>query len=303
MIFYGLSIGIVLDGCGELGAHSSPVESPLIKRFVNGYTSPELFTRNNGINEFDLRWSGLQYFLYLHDYGTPEIKVRVAHTIADLATTKELDTAIKGLYPTVEYDEGAWHLWAWNPDNRITQHYVSNDGISGWVLQGDIGILDAADWHVRKLSSGLWLAGAKMLPSLHIRLFTALQASGPWIDQGEAFNAATRAPWYAQEEADPAPFEYQGKLYLLFAGWDGGIQRPGMVEPDPTTYKARSFAVPLVTPSEPWQISNQSPKLFNPVFLTNVDGSARIFYSHNPSADGVVAGWGYIEASDGERQR
>lgn len=190
---------------------------------------------------------------YLHDYETPT-------SISALATAEEVDTGVNGLYPTVECDRATWHLWVWNWDNNITQHYTSSDSVSGWVLRGDVGVVGAADWHVRRLSDDLWLAGAKMLPSRHIHLFIASRAEGPWLDQGEVFDEATKAPWYLQEEADPAPFEYQGKLYLLFAGWDGEIQRPGIVELDPITYKARSSALPLLTPSAPWQTRNQSSK-------------------------------------------
>lgn len=54
---------MALTGCSGLQTPKTHESDDLLQRFANAYVSPELFTRFNGINEFDLHWDDSKYFL------------------------------------------------------------------------------------------------------------------------------------------------------------------------------------------------------------------------------------------------
>jgi hypothetical protein len=274
-------------------------EPPLQETFRNANQSTELFTRANGINEFDLAFDGSNYYLFVHDYEVRSVQVRKAASIAGLATAPEVNTGIAGVYPTVVQDGNTWHMWVWDtaatPD--VTKRYTAAAGDStNWAFQEDVNLANVADWHVRKRMDGTWIASGRA-PGFNnrMRILTAPAASGPWTDHGAVFD--NPAHWHSKEEADPAVFEHSGRMYCLFAGYDDIESRSAIVEIDPSSYRALGPAMVLVEPLLPWQQRGNSFKVANPVFLDDGQNLPRIYFNHYPSASNINTGWAYLEAA------
>ena len=272
-------------------------DAPLIESFAAGRQSPELFELPNGVNEFDLLHIDGVY--YLASDNKTETELRSAKSITDLANATASIPIPDGRYPTIQYSQGIWHLWVWFGEKMITQHFTSSHFEGPYAL-ADTLPYGLADIHVRKAHNGRYFAAYKDLrdgAQLAAGLLTASSLDGPWDDLGHIF--ADRAGWHAGEEADPALFENNGKLYLSFAGWDGHDltknQKIGIVEINPTNGKAIGEATILLEANKPWHTRNGHSNLFNPVFLC--DGArSLLFYAQNASAKDVPSGWGYIEA-------
>ncbi|MGB3490780.1 MAG: hypothetical protein WBA62_22045 [Xanthobacteraceae bacterium] len=268
----------------------------LIEAFRGAYHSDELFTQPNGINEFDLLLVDEVYYFAFTDGTTTNLCS--ATTIAGLESASKT-TIPDCRYPTILSESGVWHLWGWSTD-AVTKHYTSSSFTGPYTLQDQLPP-HVGDLAVRRHSNGLLYGGYKHATEKTCGIVIAQDTYGPWTDLGAVFEDAGRAPWHEGEEADAAVFEYAGKTYVTFAGWDtidvSKNQLPAIVEIDPRTCKAVRPAVVLVNPTAPWQHRNSQFKLFNPVFLDEPGSPPRIYYSQNVSTSGVAAGWGYLEAS------
>lgn len=276
---------------------SSHPKDRLIQGFLNGKLSQELFTLPNGVNEFDLlKMHGHYYFAYDNKSTT---LLRTATSIASLATAPDLPTVTDGRYPTILKDNDRWHLWAWNREKQVSQHYTSTSFAGPWLFSDSLP-RGLADIHVRRFSNGRYFAAYKDVAGqgLMAGILVSDTPNGPWEDLGYVFSDIGRANWHAGEEADPALFEYEGKAYLTFAGWDGRDDTANQViaiaEINPITGKAVRPASVLTEARLPWQETNSQHKLFNPVFMCD-SGRKKIFYAQNVSASGIPAGWGSID--------
>ena len=294
------ALGVVVTWIVFVAALVIAGDRPLIESLKTGHQSPELFELPNGVNEFDLlRVNGVYY---LASDNKKETELRSAKTIAGLAKARAFVPVPNGAYPSIQYRHGVWHLWVYFGHRAITQHFTSSK-FEGPYDAADTLPLGLADIHVRRSRRGVYYAvykdvreGAKLAAGL----LTSQSLYGPWKDMGHIFFHA-RATWHAGEEADPALFEYNGKTYLTFAGWDGldgsNNQKLGIVEVSPQSGKAVGEATILLGATKPWHVRNGQSKLFNPVFLCD-GGRSRLFFAQNVSAPGVPAGWGYIEAEN-----
>ena len=93
---------------------------PLISALANGQKSPELFTLPTGINEFDLLYKDGFYHLFYDDKA--QTRYRRASTINGLSKAKD-ELQFPGNYPSILYENGAWHLWVWDNSKKVTKHY------------------------------------------------------------------------------------------------------------------------------------------------------------------------------------
>lgn len=276
---------------------SSHPKDGLIQGFLNGKLSQELFTLPNGVNEFDLlKMDGHYYFAYDNKSTT---LLRTATSIALLATAPDLPTISDGRYPTILKDNDRWHLWVWNREQQVSLHYISTSFSGPWLFSDSLP-RGLADIHVRRFSNGRYFAAYKDVTrqSLMAGILVSDTPNGPWHDLGYVFSDIGRASWHTGEEADPALFEYGGKAYLTFAGWDGADgsanQVIAIVEVNSMTGKAVAPASVLTEAKLPWQETNGQHKLFNPVFMCD-SGRKKIFYAQNVSVPGISAGWGSID--------
>lgn len=224
---------------------------------------------------------------------------RSASTIAGLADATDTEIVGVGLYPSLQFVEGVWHLWAWDSNSLTTKHYTAESPTGTWTEQGSLPV-NKADIHVRRNpKDGLWYAGYKELAAggdnRKAGVLRAESPYGPWTDLGYVFDNIGRAAWHASEEADAAIWFYGQRAYLAFAAWDAAqsMQRCAIAELD-SDMKAVAPPLCVVEALESWQTRNNSPRVFNPVFLEH-DGKMRIYYAHNPSGDDVETGWSYAE--------
>lgn len=263
----------------------------------------EQFCLANGVNEFDLVEYEGDYLLFSHDFETPNTMVRRASNIEDLAKAIPIPVFF-GKYPTVIFDNGYWHAWAYDAQSSKTIYYRAEHWSGPYLRKQEIGI-KGGDWHVRRNpEDGMYYATYKSLNSMFSGIARAAHPDGPWNDLGWIFDSLPRPGWHAFEEADPAISFQRGRAYVLFAGWnspsflpDGGIQRLGMVELDMKNFRAKQHAVILLEPNQEWQRRAGSTKIFNPVLMETQYG-LKIFYAHNPSASGVCAGFGVVDIID-----
>ncbi|MDH4607203.1 hypothetical protein [Pseudomonas sp. BN102] len=260
----------------------------------------ELFCLDQGVNEFDMVVRDGDYLLFSHEFDTANTIVRRSPTVEGLANAKPVPV-IPGRFPTVIEVDGRWHAWAYDAQVGKTDHYVADKWDGPYVRKDDVG-LRAADWHVRRNpDDGFYYATYKSIDNLYAGIARAPDPAGPWQDFGGIFDHLPRAGWHDFEEADPAIFFYKGRAFVLFAGWnsrsgrpDGGLQRIGVVELDMQRLRAKDQAVVLLEPRQAWQRRGGSTKVFNPVFMETPQGP-RIFYSHNPSARDICAGFGVAD--------
>jgi len=277
-----------------------PEDTPLIRAFEHGKQSPELFELPNGVNEFDLLLINGVYYFAQDDKTTTQL--RSAKSVGDLATATPYMPVPHGRFPSIQYENGVWHLWLWFGDQAVTRHFKSAN-FAGPYAATDTLPVNLADIHVRKAPNGQYYAAYKDLregAQLASGLLTARSPDGPWDDLGHIFTDG-RDSWHVGEEADPAFFDVNGKSYIAFAGWDGADpnqnQKLGLVEIDLKSGKAIGKAIVLLEAEKPWHIKNNQRKLFNPVFLCDRFRS-RMFFAQNVSGSGTPAGWGYIEANN-----
>lgn len=269
----------------------------LLDRMRNGEQSAELFTRANGVNEFELLWVEGNYYMYLHDYSTSNVvQVRKASTIAGLSSASEVSTGVTGGYPTVYFDGSSWHLFVWT--GSTTKRYTAASGdATSWTFAQDVGAY--ADFHVRQNPADgvYWAAYKETSGTKRAGIATCASIDGTWTDQGYVFSTLGRAPWHSQEEADGVPVFHGGNAFLGFAGFDGARQRIAMVELD-ASYKAVKRPIVLVEPLLSWQQRGGSYKVFSPVYVQGDPAGAKLYFAHNPGATGITTGWAYIAAGD-----
>jgi hypothetical protein len=283
-----LTISVVTRGiCSEIDL--------LIPALENGEKSPELFRLLTGVNEFDLLYVEGQYHLFYDD--KIQTKYRKATTIGGLSAAAD-ELTIAGNYPSAIYENGTWHLWLWDNDDKITKHYSAKFAKGPYTFMDEcpryLGDYDV----VKSPVDGSYFAGYKNSITLRGGVAKSKSLNGPWQDLGYVFTERNQSNWHLGEEADGSVFFYLNKVYFLFAGWDGVKQRIGIAQVDAQTMKALTKATCLLSPKESWQKRNNSPKVFNPVGFIDPHNAKQVYvyYSQNPSA-AFETGWGYIRAN------
>ncbi len=270
--------------------------SDLISRFYDAQISAELFTLPNGVNEFDITVVDGVYHLAYDDQTTTQLVS--APSLALLATAVPASPWVAGRYPSMIHDGGVWHVWVW--EGSRCNHYTATD-YAGPYTFSDALPLALTDIHVRRLSNGYYYAVYKDQNSQPRRVGTLVSRSsaGPWTNMGLAFGGDAQS-LFEGEAADPALFEADGEVYLVFSGWDGAAtvsqQRVLIASFDPQTARATSNPTVIVSPLAEWQRRGGMLKVFNGVFLREEGEPDRLFYAQNITARGTAAGWGYIEA-------
>lgn len=286
---------------------SSPAPESLIDQFRAPQQSAELFTLPNGVNEFDLWFDSGTYYL-AYDNKT-ETRLRSASTIAGLSSAGDTTPVALGRYPAIYFDGATWHLWVFIQAGLVTRHYTAST-FTGTYTLSDSWPANYADPDVRRSPIDGRYYGAYKNTGVSpqtVGVMVADNLAGPWTDLGAVFADIGRVPWHATEEADPGCIFYGGRAFVAFAGWDGTQQRLGLVEVHPATMRAFAPAAVILNPLETWQQRNSQLKVFSPTFLAlpNEPGRPRLYYSHNVSASGIAAGWGFLEATppppDGRR--
>lgn len=267
--------------------------------FYRASDSGELFQLPTGVNEFDILFEDGFFHLFYDD--KTQTKHRQSATIQGLAIAAD-DLTIAGRYPSVIFDSGEWHLFLWDQGNGRTDRYTSSSATGPYVFQETVAA-GKADFAVAKNpGNGGYVAAYKESsgsPDDNLAgILTADSLAGPWTDRGIIFTAGERAAWHEAEEADPVPVFFNGRMFVVFAGWPTvgyKRQRVGIVELDPSFNPVTSPRI-LVEAVESWQNGPQGFKVFSPRVLT-VGGVTRLFYSHNPGAS-VPAGWAYLDYNE-----
>lgn len=285
-------IVVVAAGCVAFGALGPKVWPCGSEPYLSPNRAAELFALPNGVNEFDLWYVGGRYHMWHQDRRVdPEhrrwAQYRTATSIAGLKNATAID--IEGSYPSALHYRGTWHLWLWDHLDLVTRHHTSANPQGPWAEQGHTPE-NWADWHVRRSPyDGRFYGVYKHLISRFAGAAVADSPNGPWTDLGPIVPDEMRQPWHELEEADPAIYFDEGRAYVFFAGWDGAWQRVGVVEVDPVTIRAVEPAHVLVEPTLGWQQRHDVCKVFNPVPL-----NGHLYFAHNPSDDGLAAGWGRL---------
>lgn len=296
----GVNVSAIQQALLGYGSAAAPL-GDFLDGMRGGVQSAELFTRPNGVNEFELVYSGGLYYFFCHDYGTGNIiKVRTAATVAGLAGASEISTGVLGAYPSVFFDGTTWHMFVRDiSSGEFTYRYTASSGTStSWTNVQTVVSGTGYDFQVRQnpADNTFWAGYKEPTGNKRAGIMTSPSITGPWTDRGFIFSTIGTAPWHSVEEADGMPMFTNGKLYYGFAAWDGIRQRVSMVEIDTTTYKAIGRPVAIVEPLLPWQQRNSSQKVFNPIVVPNEPvANRRIYFAQNPSATGITTGWAYIE--------
>ena len=260
--------------------------------------SGELFQLPTGVNEFDIVFEGGLYHLFYDD--KTQTKHRQAATIGGLSAAAD-DLTIAGRYPSVLFENGTWNLFLWDQGNARTDRYTAAAAAGPYTFQGTVASGKADFAIVVNPSDGSYIGAYKETSGSpddgYMGVLTASSLSGPWTDLGFVYSTGQRAAWHEAEEADPVPVFFNGRLFILFAGYPAaGLLRQSVaiVEID-TGGNPLSTPRILVNPREEWQDGPQGFKVFSPRLLI-AEGKTRLFYSHNPGT-AVSAGWAFLEYS------
>mgnify|MGYP005827765319 CR=1 FL=1 len=260
--------------------------------------SGELFQLPTGVNEFDIVFEGGLYHLFYDD--KTQTKHRQAATIAGLSAAAD-DLTIAGRYPSVLFENGTWNLFLWDQGNARTDRYTASAAAGPYTFQNTI-VSGKADFAIAvNPSDGTYVGTYKETSGSpddgYMGVLTAPSLSGPWTDLGLVYSTGQRAAWHEAEEADPVPVFFNGRLYILFAGYpEAGLLRQSVaiVEIDTGGNPLTTPRI-LVNPREDWQDGPDGFKVFSPRLLI-AEGKTRLFYSHNPGT-AVSAGWAFLEYS------
>jgi DNA-binding beta-propeller fold protein YncE len=162
---------------------------------------------------------------------------------ADLFASDEL---VQSFEPAVHGVDGAWSLWFATPSSTgttVVRRATSSDGLS-WAVQDGVAFAPDVPWarrgvrpgSVQELSDGrlrLWFTADD---GDRVRIGSALSDDG-----GESFTVEPGAgddEWQLgiglpgtfddSSVADPRIFQFDGQVYLSYAGFDGQIWRIGI---------------------------------------------------------------------------
>lgn len=254
--------------------------------------SDNLGNFSTGVNEFSLIYHGGSYHLFYDDLtGTA---YRTASSLAGLAGASATALFSGERYPSAFFDGTTWHVFT-NVSNSSKKHYTSSSPGSGYTvadtMPGFPTNANDVDVQFNPQDGQYYCAYKNMGANLPCGVAKSSSLSGPWTDLGLVFT--NRGTWHAQEEADGHCVFVGNRSYVMFAGWDGTTQRPGIVEVDPDTMKALGPAFCIVEPFEDWHKPvGGRQRLFNPVWFDD-DGEAKVIYAVN--AGSGAAGWGSIK--------
>src|SRR3989344_1088092 len=281
--------------------------SDLVAALKNGATHDVLPSLPGGVQEFDVVVvDNLYHFYYTNPFGKG-VKYRSAESISAIHESEEKILFPNRAFPSVRYENRAWHLWVCDTERSMTEHYTASLPYGPFILQKDT-ILQKCDVNVRKSPYDYqYYAVYKDIYELNnsIGIMTASTPYGPWKDLGYIFTEATKSAWHRGEEADPSLFFSGNRAYIVFAG-NSAIsatdpmdrQMIGIAELDVSLGKATAPAAVVVLPEEDWHKANGSIKVYSPIILrdTITGDRTRLFYSHNPSASTEHDAWSYILA-------
>jgi hypothetical protein len=250
--------------------------------------SDPIFTLPTGANEFDLiKVESVYYFAY-DDHTTT--RLASSTTLAGLQTATRTTPRPDGHYPSIQFDGTSWHLWVW--ETTCTNHYIASSFDGTYVFSDKLpdGLTDIA---VRNLSDGIYYAGYKdnNLQPARVGVLVSRSPAGPWLDLGYCFSRLGESDLHSAEEADPAIFEADSQVFLVFSGYDGGIQRVMISQIDQA---GKALAPPMTVANPPIG----QAKIFNGVYLHEDSEPDRIYVSENTTTPGVPGGWRYVQAGN-----
>ncbi len=273
------------------------------------WCSWKLWDRDEGINEFDLVYVSGVYYLFLYDRGGNGIYVRQAATREGLfLATETLIIAGNYSYPTAQFDSGVWHVMAFKQtDGKITYFTSATSSVTSTYAQQSNTLVPQGytDPHLRfNPADNKWVLATKAgngetidgFTCAFVRIFTSDTIGGTYTDKGFTIPMYKRKRFHRIEEADPAVFFNDGKIYLLFASYDGIAQRIAGALLD-SNYQLSGDAFVLVNPLETWQ-KLALFKINNPVPFVAPDGKIQVFFDYNVAFGAPLepkGGWAYLE--------
>lgn len=291
-------------GIGYLQLPSVNVyDTAFVNRIVNGTKSGELFNFPFGVNEYDLITpaespDGLYHMF--NDPRDPNATVhRQAATFAGLATATVTLIKTNLRYPTAIYYNGKYHVWGRNFANTGKVEHYSSTTIAGFTgAVADDMFESGIDCHIRPIpNSTNFIRGQKTNVNAQIFTDIATSINGAWKnrlgnDSPLDLCLPTKQSFFSLEEADPAPFYKDGKLYILFSSWNGTVQSIGIAELNQNTGVVIGTATQIIVPNQTWE----GTKIFNAVYVK--EGTIeRIYYAANKGTESAPqnGGIGYLE--------